>query len=416
MEQRKLYKILESIIKDAPSFETNEEFLSHVLDKIINIDTIDINGGRLWKLNSDKKSYKLITQAGDISLIENNYQINVNDYPLFRSFGQRRAFIAFETDEYLIKKGIYIYSAAGVGDRYKIYDKKNKYYYLYKYLIALNGNEPDEDFINTLNIISVTLSPVLRTRKLESKAKENIEELEKASEIQKNILPEHELKFGNYEIFGVSLPEKIVGGDFFDYLTCGDDYKISIVIADAASKGISAAAQALYVSGALKMGVSYDVSNTTLIKKINNLVYDTFPYERFLTLFYCELYQDKRGLCVYINAGHNAPYLLNYSSDKITVLKSTGPVLGPSANQNYFTEYFHININDLLILYTDGIIEAANSNFEFYGEERLKTAVKKLKNMSSKDICHNILDEVQKFNANGKYSDDKTIVVIKRIK
>ncbi|MBN1632602.1 MAG: PP2C family protein-serine/threonine phosphatase [Ignavibacteria bacterium] len=416
MEQRKLYKVLESIIRQAPSFETNEELLSYVLENIINIDSIDISGGRLWKLDIDKKSYTLISQKGDISPIEKDYKLNVKDYPVFKSFGQRRAFIAYETNEYLIKRGIYIYSAAGVGERCKISDKKNKYYYLYKYLIALNGNEPDEDFINTLNIISVTLSPILRTRKLESKAKENIVELEKASEIQKNILPEHELKFGNYEMFGVSLPEKIVGGDFFDYLKCGDDYKISVVIADAASKGISAAAQALYVSGALKMGVSYDVSNTTLIKKINNLVYDTFPYERFLTLFYCELYQDKKGLCVYINAGHNPPYHLNHGSDKISVLKSTGPVLGPSANQNYFTEYFHINVNDLLILYTDGIIEAANSNFEFYGEERLKNAIKKFKEMSAKDICHNILDEVQKFGVNGRYSDDKTIVVIKRIK
>ncbi len=416
MEQRKLYKTLESIIKEAPSIEKNEDFLKHVIEKIISIDSIDIVGGRLWEIDNDRASYRLIAQLGEVSTIEPNYKLEVKNYPVFKTFGQRRAFIAYETDEYLIDRGIYIYSAAGVGDRYKIYDETGKYFYLYKYLIAMNGTEPNEEFLNSLNIISVTLSTVMRAKKLETKQKESLEELEKASEIQKNILPEHELKFGNYELFGVSLPEKIVGGDFFDYLSGGDDYKIAVVIADAASKGVSAAAQALYVSGALKMGVSYDVSNTSLIRKINNLVYDTFPYERFLTLFYCELFKDKKGLCVYINAGHNSPYHYSSKSGEITELKSTGPVLGPSSNQNYVTEYFNIDKNDLVVLYTDGIVEAANPKFEFYGEARLKEAIKKYQDLSAKDICHNILDEVQKFGANGKYSDDKTIVVIKRMK
>lgn len=416
MEQRKLYKTLESIIKESPSMERNEDFLKHVIEKIISIDSLNIIGGRLWQLSNDRKSYRLIAQLGEVCTIETNYKLEVKNYPVFKTFGQRRAFIAYETDEYLIEQGIYIYSAAGVGERYTIYEEAGKSFCLYKYLIAMNGTEPNEEFLNSLNIISVTLSTVLRTKKLESKQKESIEELEKASEIQKNILPEHELKFGNYEMFGVSLPEKIVGGDFFDYLPVSDDYKIAVVIADAASKGVSAAAQALYVSGALKMGISYDISSTSLIKKINNLVYDTFPYERFLTLFYCELYNDKKGLCVYINAGHNSPYHYNYKNDEITELKSTGPVLGPSSNQNYFSEYINIEVNDLLVLYTDGIVEAANSKFEFYGEARLKDAIRKHKDLSVKDLCHNILDEVQKFGANGKYSDDKTIVVIKKVK
>lgn len=147
----------------------------------------------------------------------------------------------------------------------------------------------------------------MRSKNIESKAKLNIAELEKAREIQKNILPEHEYTFGNYEVFGVSIPEMIVGGDFFDYIPSSDNETLGIAIGDAASKGISAAAQALYVSGALKMGVEFDIRVSTLFNKINKLIYEIFPFERFVTLFYCTLFKDEDGLCLYMNAGHNLP-------------------------------------------------------------------------------------------------------------
>jgi serine phosphatase RsbU (regulator of sigma subunit) len=188
---------------------------------------------------------------------------------MFRKVGQYRSVIAEETDEYLIDRGIYQYSATGAGTRYKLKDADQQTYFLYQYLIALNAKSLGEDLLNTLNIISMTLSNILRTKNIEITVRENIEELEKASEIQRSILPEHELKFGNYEVFGLSLPDKIVGGDFFDYLESVDKERVGIAIGDAASKGFSAAAQSLYVSGALKMGVEYQSKMTTMIYKIN---------------------------------------------------------------------------------------------------------------------------------------------------
>lgn len=418
MEQRKLYRTIENFMHKAPNFETSEELLCYVIEQIINTDSIEITGGRLWKLNSTKTAYYLLEQMGDVQIIDKGYELKIYEFPVFKEVGFRRAYMGLETNKYLQGKGIYNYSAAGIGDRYKIKESENSTepYYLYNYVMALNGKKLDNDFLNTLNIISVTVSSILKTKKIESKAKENLEELEKASEIQKSILPEHELNFGNYEIFGISIPEKIVGGDFFDYLTTAEDYKMSIAIGDAASKGISAAAQALYVSGALKMGSSYDISMTSLIRKINKLVYNTFPFERFVTLFYCELYNDKRGLCVFVNAGHNNPYQFIKKTDKIFTLGTTGSVLGPSPATEFTTESTNLDIDDVLVLYTDGIVEAADSNFNFYGEDRLKELIIKHSNLSAKNICTKILDDVQSFNAKGKYSDDKTLVVIKRVK
>ena len=155
---------------------------------------------------------------------------------------------------------------------------------------------------------------------------------------------------------------------------------------------------------------------TSVMKKINNLVYQVFPYERFVTLCYVEVYNDKKGLCMFVNAGHNSPMHLHYSNDAIDLLDSTGPVLGPSPDQEYEIDSFYFEKNDSLLLYTDGIVEAANNKFEFYGEDRLKQEYLKHKNLAPREIAENIMESVQKFSARGKYSDDRTIVVIKRVK
>jgi phosphoserine phosphatase RsbU/P len=415
VEQRTLYRTINNILKEAPKFSTTEEMLSYVLGQTIKNEDINILGGRIWKLNEKKTAYYLIEQIGEVAPIEKNYEMKVNKFPSFLEIGKNRTIMSTETDNYLISKGIFHYSATGIGERFKI-KKDDNVYYLYKYLIAVNSKRVDNEFIYTLNIISTTLSSVLRTKRIEKKAKQNIADLEKASEIQKSILPDHYFNFGNYEIFGISIPDRIVGGDFFDYIETGENYKLCIAIGDAASKGISAAAQALYVSGALKMGVEYDINMTSLIKKINNLVNETFPNERFVTLFYCEIYKDQKGLCVFVNAGHNSPYYYNSSSNKIEELRATGPVLGPSPDQKYYTDSIYLGLNDVVVLYTDGIVEATNSKFEFYGDERLKSFILKNVKKNVKELCELLIQDVQTFSANGKYSDDKTLVVVKRVR
>ena len=135
-----------------------------------------------------------------------------------------------------------------------------------------------------------------------------------------------------------------------------------------------------------------------------------------MTLFYTEIHADKKGLCIYVNAGHNSPMRLNYETDEIDLLGSTGPVLGPAPDQEYFSDSFYFNKYDTLLLYTDGLVEAVNNKFEFFGEDRLKQELLNNKHFPSKTIAENIIEAVQKFSAKGKYSDDRTVVVIKRIK
>jgi sigma-B regulation protein RsbU (phosphoserine phosphatase) len=267
----------------------------------------------------------------------------------------------------------------------------------------------------TLNIIGSALTTALRNRRIESKAKPLEADLDRARLIQQSILPAHEFRFGPYDLYGVSLPDRIVGGDFFDYLQVPDDKdRLDVVIADAASKGLSAAAEALYVSGALRMGVSYNTKISTLIGRVNQLVHRTFSTEQFISMAYLELLSSDNGLVLYVNAGHSTPLVFRAATDAVEKLPATGQILGPFPNEKYASEYTLMRKGDILLLYTDGITEARDENREMFGEQRLMALLRQWRSATPKELCQQILQSVQTFGRQPEYGDDKTLVVIKR--
>lgn len=409
MNQRQLHKTIESF--DSRKFDTSEELLTHVLHQIVQNDRIEIQGGRVWKLSTTKFAYELVAQVGAMEKIKPHFSVKIDEYRMFKILTKHRTIVAKETNAYLRSKGIIKYSATGVGEIVKV-----KGLDLYRYVMSFNTDLTYDQVAPTLNIIGIAVTSMLRSRRIERKSAQLEKDLDKARDIQRSILPEHELRFHNYEIFGVSLADRVVGGDFFDYIVSDQNDRVSIVIGDAASKGISAAVQALYVSGALRMGASYQTKITALIRNINTLVHRTFSDDRFLTLFYAELTDDKQGLCIYVNAGHSSPILYRARTNTTEMLESTGNIIGPFPDQIFRSEGIMIGKGDILLLFTDGVSEAMNSTGNQYTERRLIEKLTELKNNTPKDIAGLLLEDVEKFSAKSKYSDDKTVVVIKRVK
>ncbi len=410
MNQRQLYKTIENIA--SKKYESIEDLLKHVIDQIVLSKDLHFTGGRIWKLTANNKSYKIVYQTGNIETIANDYTIKIDDYPVFIQVAKYKTLTESESNKYLRKKGILKYSLTGVGTKVKYKD-----YYLYEYLLAFNTEENNGHHVNyQLSIIGSAVTSVLRRNKAEEKTKRLERDLNQAREIQESILPEHECKFGKYEMYGVSLPEQVVGGDFFDYIESNEEMdRVSVVIGDAASKGMSAAIQALYVSGAIRMGMSFQIKIASLLRKINNLVNRTFPYDRFVTLFFADFLNNSNGLCVFANAGHNNPIFYKAENNTTELLPVTGPAIGLSPNQTYQVENINMDKGDILLMYTDGISEAMNSDYDQYTEVRLAETLIKNKDLSAKEICVNVLQNVLEFSKNPAYSDDKTLVVVKRV-
>ena len=410
MDQHRLYRTISEL--GDRTFRSEEQLLSFVLENIIKKEEIPVRGARIWKLEPLTGSYRILKQYGEMEPIARSFRLKADEYPPFLQLARKGTIFGREINKYLRRQGIKLYSATGVGEKVPY-----KTHLLFQYVIGINAEYMQEHMRYALNIIGHALTQALRNRRIESKAKLLEADIDRAREIQKSILPEHEMKFANYDIYGVSLPERVVGGDFFDYLQArGDTERLGVVIGDAANKGFSAASQALYVSGALRMGVEFQSKISTLVSRLNHLVHQTFSPEQFISMVYLELLNTDRGLGLYVNAGHSSPLLLRASSNEIESLPATGQIVGPFPGESYQYDFTLIRKGDVLLLFTDGITEASNEAQELFGEQRLSEALRRHRDRSPKEICQLILEEVQLHSKSGEYSDDKTVVVVKRRK
>jgi len=408
MEQKKLHKTVEIIT--SKKFKSEKEMLIDVLTQTVENVSINFTGGRIWKLDKHSASYKLLYQIGNVEKIKNNFKVKISDYPLFDLISEKRTILGDETNETLRKKGIFKYSASGVGSKIKL----NGHSY-YEYLLALNNENLNEQLKYNLSIIATTLTAKLKQQRYSKKADFLKAGIDKAREIQKSILPEHEYQFHEYDLFGVTKPAEIVGGDFFDYLEIGDENeRLGVALGDAASKGVGAAAEAMYISGALRMASNFEIKIAPLMRKMNKQINKIFDDDKFATFFYGELSTDKGGLFLYASAGHNPPFFLKKNSNEIIKLFPTGPVFGPVPNAKYKVENINFCEGDILLIYSDGVTDSSNKEFENFEEERLTESLLKNRGLKVKDIALAILDDVIKFSVGGKYSDDKSLIVIKR--
>jgi len=416
IDQRDTYKLVERIIsRDYPD---EIIMLKSLVKEVVELDQFEIIGGRIWKLNPKNKTYSLIFQHGKFNKIPEHYEIEIEDQPILKKLASNHVMLINETDFVLKELGIKLYSVIGVGDIVKL--KSGKYY---EYAIGFNAPEIHESFNQLLNIISgvttneiITIREKLILRDQVDSTNRFRRDLEKASEIQRQLLPNHEFQFDDFDIYGLCYSSDGVGGDFFDYILREDieNQSLGIVISDAASKGLPAAVQSLFVSGAIRMGLSYATRFTDVFSKLNTLIFDTFVYERFVTLFYCEITLSENRLVLYVNAGHPGPVHYRPSIDRVHQLMPTGGLLGIMRDQKFALENISMQPGDILVLFTDGITEAMDEHDEMFGEERVISAVKKYQDKSAKDMALLIIQDVEKFSAQSKHKDDRTIVVVKR--
>lgn len=408
MTQREIYKLVERLF--SYQFENELDLLCALVRYFVGREELNIIGGRVWELDSSEDVYSLRYQFGEVDIIPDDYSIKISEQPVFDQLSARRTVINYETDSLLLEKGIHLYSATGVGEMVKRASGK-----FYSYALAFNGVHLNQEFFDILSVIGSAATTALRNLTRHAEQEKLKRDLDKASEIQRGLLPDHTLTFYDYHVFGISLPDNIVGGDYFDYLRSPeDDERVSVVISDAASKGLPAAIQALFVSGAIRMGAGYHTKISSLISHLNKLLYETFPFERFVTLFYCELTSSQNGLVLFANAGHCSPLHFSAQTGESQLLNPTGGILGIIPEQKFRVENINMNFGDILLLFTDGILEAQDKDGNLFGYQRLADLLKEHRTDDAKTLAYRILEATQIFSTEAVYSDDSTVVVIKR--
>ena len=237
------------------------------------------------------------------------------------------------------------------------------------------------------------------------------EEMRLAYEIQVDLLPKVHPNVPGYQIAGKSIPAKDVGGDYFDFIRI-DENKLVFCVADISGKGIPAAILMANVQASLRGQAKLDRNCKECVSFTNDILFHNTAPNKFATLFYGILNSITNEI-TYCNAGHNEPYLFS-ADNKLTKLNIGGLVAGIVPSYPFDETSISILPGELLILFSDGITEAMNSNEEEFNEDRLKEVILKNRNETPQNLIEIILKDVQKFSGSAEQMDDMTVVVIKR--
>ena len=210
------------------------------------------------------------------------------------------------------------------------------------------------------------------------------QELIVAASIQQRILPETLPQIDGYDLAGINIPSKEVGGDYYDCVDLGKG-KYALIIADVAGKGISAALLVSTLDAALYSYLEFDLPLTEMSDKLNKLIYKSSPSDKYITFFIAVL-DSKSGELDILNAGHN-PILLLRKNGTLEKLDAGGVGLGMfDFGIPYTGQKSIMSSGDKLFLYTDGIPEAMNENEEEYSDEKMINFFQNHSESSAKDF------------------------------
>ncbi len=291
----------------------------------------------------------------------------------------------------------------------------------------------DQDDIGIARAVASQCAAAITNARLYAEAIEGArmaEQMRLAGVVQRRMIPERAPLIPGLDIAAAYIPCFDVGGDLYDFLQVSDRC-IVVAIADVIGKGIPAAIMMSSFQGALQayanalmpcQGVLHVCAETEcktdvvkeIISRLNEMACRECRNGEFVTLFYA-IIDVKEQTITYCNCGHEPAVLIR--DGRITGLKKGGLVLGVEVQEEYEIETVQLRDGDCLLLYSDGLVDAANFDGEFWGRERMLKAAKKFASgYSAEQMVKNILRYRRRFVGLASQCDDTSIIVIKVVK
>ncbi len=244
-------------------------------------------------------------------------------------------------------------------------------------------------------------------------------DLRLASSIQRYLLPENLPQTESLEFAVKYLPQQLIGGDFYDFFKLPHG-KIGVVIGDVSGKGIPAAILMALCQTKLRYIAMSGKSPAQTLCLLNSEMVHAMRSDMFITIIYLVI-DPKSGEARFARAGHEPPLLARADSDEAAQpLKSSGMALG-MVSEELLDEVmedasFKMNSGDVLVLYTDGLTEAANPEGGEFTAKKLAQTISTLRSRNANDLNDEIIKSVEAFMGPGnKYGDDLTLLTVKKI-
>ncbi|MFO7652861.1 MAG: SpoIIE family protein phosphatase [Candidatus Krumholzibacteriia bacterium] len=323
--------------------------------------------------------------------------------------------------------------------------------------LATRIDIPNEDELGDLaQGFNEMAAAVARGREVAVARERLLRELETARGIQQRLLPDDRPLAPGFEIVGVSVPTRQVGGDYYDFLPLGQG-RLGLAVGDVSGKGMPAALLMSNLQASLQGQVIHPATVADVVARVNSLLVQSTDSHMFATFFYGVL-DTQQSLFTYTNAGHNPPILLR-AGGEVEYLQAGGLILGMLPGQEYRQETVTLGTGDVVVLYTDGITEAvarpsgaaivldeddaadddqrldadgrrpaptaapedpdADESTDdpslMFGEGALLDVVRRSARLGAEGIKEAILAAVASHTAGTPQSDDITLVVVKRV-
>lgn len=246
-----------------------------------------------------------------------------------------------------------------------------------------------------------------------TKAKERAEkELELARDIQQSFLPKDFPKLKEIDVWGTCEPAREVGGDYFDFFQI-DDNHYGMVIGDVSGKGAPAALFMAVSRTLFRTLSSRDYMPSRVLTDFNDrLVELDEGANMFITLFYGVL-NIRTGQLLYSTAGHNMPYVKS-SGEGFRMLPGMKTMIaGMMDGMEMEGAGITLLSGDIMVLYTDGMTEAINENDEEFGEDRLEELLNTYAELSAREMCGKLIEDVKTFQSGKPQFDDMTLFILK---
>jgi phosphoserine phosphatase RsbU/P len=248
-------------------------------------------------------------------------------------------------------------------------------------------------------------------RKLEAANKSETDhlrqELTDSQEIQEALLPRELPAIPGIAVAVAWKPAEAIGGDYFDVIKFSDRHA-AICVADVAGKGLPAALMMSNMQAVLKSCASEVVAPADLCSRVNSVICHNLVSHRFISGFYALIDTRLRRLS-YTNAGHCPPMLVR--NGNCIRLREGGPVLGIFPDRIYSQDEIDLEHGDCLVLYTDGVTEALNSEGEEFGEQRLQELLTLGYGLHATELRDRVMSAVNDFTG-GRTQDDATLMVL----
>lgn len=224
------------------------------------------------------------------------------------------------------------------------------------------------------------------------------------------------IEAGGWEIANDYRPARQIGGDFFDvFPLAGRPRDLGIVIADVSGKGVAAALMMAFLRPVIRSAMDHTGDPVIALERTNRILVDERRTGMFVTVL-CGVLELDTGVFTFANAGHEMPLLATPDGREPRWVEGGGPLIGMFGQLNLTAERVEVRPGERLVLYTDGITDAAAPSGERFGQGRLLQAIAETcRDGGAVDTCRAVIQGVLAFQADAVPADDLALLVLRRL-